>query len=231
MKKPIAATLAATAVSLLLLLPLGASAERADALKPVNIEYDKADIDQVTQTYIATGNVVITRGTMILHSDRAEVKEEPDGYRTFILTAAPGKLATFRQKRDGGPDLWAEGQAQRIEYDERADVIKLFSKAVIKQLEGKKVTQQMDSEFISYDSRKEVLLGRNDASGVDKQGGGRGSMTFAPRRTTAPAAGAPAAAPGAAAPASAAPAAPAAPAAGSPAAGSPAAATPATGKQ
>jgi lipopolysaccharide export system protein LptA len=189
MKKLIAAATAAIS----LLLPLGASAERADALKPVNIEYDKADIDQVTQTYIATGNVIITRGTMVLHSDRAEVKETPDGYRSFVLTAAPGKLATFRQKRDGGPDLWAEGQAQRIEYDERADVIKLFSKAVIKQLEGRKVTQEMDSEFISYDSRKEVLLGRNDASGADKPGGGRGSMTFAPRRAATPA-GAPAAA-------------------------------------
>jgi len=179
---------AAIAVAAAVLAPLSASAERADSLKPVNIEYDKADIDQVNQTYIATGNVIITRGTMVLKGDRAEVKEAPDGYRTFILTAAPGKLATFRQKRDGGPDLWAEGQAQRIEYDERADVIKLFSKAVIKQLEGKKITQEMDSEFISYDSRKEVLLGRNDANGADKQGAGRGSMTFAPRR--APAAGA-----------------------------------------
>jgi lipopolysaccharide export system protein LptA len=186
---------AVAAAILPMLLPLAARAERADALKPVNIEYDKADIDQVNQTYIATGNVIITRGTMVLKSDRAEVKEAPDGYRTFILTAAPGKLATFRQKRDGGPDLWAEGQAQRIEYDERADVIKLFSKAVIKQLEGKKVTQEMDSEFISYDSRNEVLLGRNDATGADKKGGGRGSMTFAPRRNPAAAPAAPAAAP------------------------------------
>ena len=179
---------AVIAAAVTLLAPPGASAERADSLKPVNIEYDKADIDQVNQTYIATGNVIITRGTMVLKSDRGEVKEAPDGYRTFILTAAPGKLATFRQKRDGGPDLWAEGQAHRIEYDERADVIKLFSNAVIKQIEGKKVTQEMDSEFISYDSRKEVLLGRNDAAGNDNKGGGRGSMTFAPRRT--PAAGA-----------------------------------------
>src|SRR5690349_4768018 len=115
--------IAAAVAALSLLVPLAATAERADALKPVNIEYDKADIDQVNQTYIATGNVIITRGTMVLKSDRAEVKETPDGYRMFVLTAAPGKLATFRQKRDGGPDLWAEGQAQRIEYDERADVI------------------------------------------------------------------------------------------------------------
>jgi len=188
------------AAAIFLLLPLAASAEKADALKPINIEYDKADVDQVTQNYVATGNVVITRGTMVLKSDRAEVKEAPDGYHTFILTAAAGKLATFRQKRDDGPNMWDEGQAQRIEYDERNDLVKLFSKAVIRQLEGTKVTQEMDSEFISYDNRKEVLVGRNDASGADKPGGGRGSITLQPRR---PAAGAPAASasPAAAAPA------------------------------
>jgi lipopolysaccharide export system protein LptA len=176
------------AAAIFLLVPLAASAERADALKPINIEYDKANVDQVTQNYVATGNVIITRGTMILKADRAEVKESPDGYHTFILTADPGKLATFRQKRDGGPDLWGEGQAQRIEYDERADLVKLFSKAVIRQLEGKKVTQEMASEFISYDNRKEVLLGLNDAKGADKPGNGRGSITLQPHRT--PAAGA-----------------------------------------
>jgi lipopolysaccharide export system protein LptA len=176
------------AAAICLLVPLAASAERADALKPINIDYDKADVDQVTQNYVATGNVIITRGTMILKSDRAEVKEAPDGYHTFILTASPGKLATFRQKRDGGADQWDEGQAQRIEYDERNDLVKLFSKAMIRQLEGQKVTQQMASEFISYDNRKEVLVGRNDASGADKPGSGRGSITLQPHRTPAPAA-------------------------------------------
>jgi lipopolysaccharide export system protein LptA len=176
---------AAIVAAIILLAPPGASAERADSLKPVNIEYDKADIDLVTQTYIATGNVIITRGTMILKSDRAEVREAPDSYRTFILTAAPGKLATFRQKRDGGPDLWAEGHAHRIEYDERADLTKLFQNAAIKQIEGKKVMQEINNEFISYDSRNEVLQGQNNAAGADKKGAGRGSMTFAPRRTPA----------------------------------------------
>jgi lipopolysaccharide export system protein LptA len=183
--------------ALFLLLPLAASAEKADANKPINIAYDKADVDQVTQNYIATGNVIITRGTMVLKSDRAEVQEAPDGYHTFILTASPGKLATFRQKRDGGPDLWDEGEAQRIEYDERADLVKLFSKAVIKQLEGTKITQEMDSEFISYDNRREVLVGRNDAKGVNNPGGGRGSLTLQPhaKPVTGSTAPAPASAP------------------------------------
>lgn len=167
----------------LLLLPLAALAERADALKRANAEYDHIYLDNVTQTMIATGNVIITRGTTVLKSDRAEVRETPDGYRNFVLIATPGKLATFRTKSDGGPDLWSEGHAERVEYEERGDTVKLFSNAMIRQLEGNKITHQMEQAFISYDSRKEVLLGQNDPSGADMPSKGRGTITLEPHRT------------------------------------------------
>ncbi len=170
---------AAVALSLVTLV---ASAEKADSLKPVQIEYDTADLDQVTQTYILTGNVIVTRGTLVLKSDKALVRESPEGYMMATLTAAPGKLATFRQKRDGGPNLWVEGQAQRIEYDERAEVVKLFSSAEVKQLEGTRATNTIQGPYISYDNRKEVAVVRNDASGESRVGAGRGTLILAPRR-------------------------------------------------
>jgi lipopolysaccharide export system protein LptA len=174
-----------TCCSLLLLQSFPAQAERADALKFASIKSRTVFLDNAAHNTVATGNVVITRGTTVLTSERAEVKEAPDGYRVFILTAAPGKLATFRQKRDGGPDLWSEGHAERIEYDERTEVIKLLSSAMIRQLEGQKVTQQMEQAFISYDNRKDVLLGRNDPNGADIPASGRGSIVLEPRRTAA----------------------------------------------
>lgn len=189
------------AFALLGLAAASASAEKADAAKQAVIGYDSLETNEVTQVTILTGNVVVTKGTLILKSDRATIKETPEGDMFVTLTASAGKAATFRQKRDGGPDLWAEGQAQRIEYDERADLVKLFSNAVIKQIEGQKVTQQMDSPFISYDSRKEVLVGRNDPSGADVKGQGRGSITLQPRRTQPAGAPAAPAAPATAAPA------------------------------
>lgn len=176
------------AAAALMLVTACAWAERADSLKPVEMKYDTADLDQVTQTYILTGNVVVTRGTLILKSDKALLKETPEGYLSVTLTAGPGGVASFRQKRDGGPDLWVEGQAQRIEYDERAEVVKLFAGAVVKQLEGAKLTSEVDGEFISYDNRKEFATVRNDASGENKPGKGRGTMILAPRRTLPPSA-------------------------------------------
>lgn len=170
------------AVAALSLACAGAWAEKADSLKQAVINFDSIDADDVKQIRTLTGNVTVTRGTLVLKSDKAVIKELPTGDLSVTLIATPGKVASFRQKRDGGPDLWIEGQAQRIEYDERAEVVKLFATAQVKQLEGSKVADQLDSEYISYDSRKEVMVARNDASGESKPGKGRGTLILAPRK-------------------------------------------------
>jgi lipopolysaccharide export system protein LptA len=172
------------ALAALSLASLAAMAERADSLKQAKIDFTDAHIDEVTQTRVFTGNVVLTRGTLLIKADKAVLKESPEGYQSVVLTAAPSQPATFRQKRDGGPDLWVEGQAQRIEYDERTEVVKLFSNAVVKQLEGKRMTSEVNGPFISYDNRTEQANVHNDASGESKPGGGRGTIILAPRRTT-----------------------------------------------
>jgi len=171
------------AVAALSLASLTASAERADSLKQAKIDFNNAHIDEVTQTRTFTGNVVLTRGTLTIKADKAVLTESPEGYMAVTLTAAPGQPATFRQKRDGGPDLWVEGQAQRIEYDERTELVKLFSNAVVKQLEGKRMTSEVNGPFISYDNRTEQANVFNDTSGESKPGGGRGTIIIAPRRT------------------------------------------------
>jgi len=188
------------AVAILSLASLSAWAERADSLKQAVINFDTLDVDEVNQTRILTGNVVLTRGTLTLKSDKAVLKESPEGYMSVVLTANPGKAASFRQKRDGGPDLWVEGQAQRIEYDERTEIVKLFSNAVVKQLENGRLSSEVDGAYISYDNRTEVASVRNDASGQSKPGQGRNTLILAPRRTTASAAGAAPAAPAATTP-------------------------------
>jgi lipopolysaccharide export system protein LptA len=178
------------AAAMLSLLAFHASAEKADSLKQAVIDFDSLDVDEVTQTRILTGNVVLTRGTLIMKSEKARVVEAADGFMSVTLTTVPGKMATFRQKRDGGTDLWVEGAAQRIEYDERTELVKLFNNASVKNLEGTRLSNEVDGEFISYDSRKEVALVRNDASGESKTGKGRGRLILAPRKTAAAAAAA-----------------------------------------
>lgn len=181
------------AFALLGLAALGASAEKADAGKQAVIDYNTLHVDEVTQTSTLTGDVVVTKGTLLLRAEKAVVKQTPAGDMHVTLNAGDGKLATFRQKRDGGGDLWLEGEAQKIEYDERSSVMKLFGNAKIRRLEGGKATDEIKSEFISYDSLREVFLSSDQPGGAGKPGGARGRMIITPnkRPATPPAPAAP----------------------------------------
>ena len=150
-----------------------AHAEKADSGKPTEIAAEKMASDDVTQVTTLTGDVVMTRGTLTMKADRVVLRKDPAGYQYATLFAAPGKLATFRQKRDGGPNLWVEGQAERIEYDDKSEIAKLFSKAKMRRLEGNNPSDEVEGEYISYDSRTEFMAVNNTANGASTPGGGR----------------------------------------------------------
>jgi lipopolysaccharide export system protein LptA len=153
-------------------------AERADSLKKIDILADSSVMNMVNKGGTAEGNVVLTRGTLLMKSGKVTVTEDPQGYMFATLLAAPGALATFRQKRDGGADLWVEGEAERIEYDDKSDVVKLMGRAKVRNLDGTRVTAGAEGAFISYDSRKEVVTTTNTPTGQSKVGGGRVQWTI-----------------------------------------------------
>ena len=171
----------------LLLLMLCASlaghvrAEKADSDKPTNVEADQMAYDDIKQINTFTGNVILTRGTLIMRAHKLVVSQDPAGYQFATLLAQPGGLATFRQKRDTGPNQWIEGQAERIEYDGKSELVKLFVKAKMRRLEGSKPTDEVEGEFISYDSRAEFFTVNNTSSGENKPGGGRIKAVIQPR--------------------------------------------------
>lgn len=165
-----------------------AQAEKADSNKPTEIQFDQVDVDDVKQIKTFTGNVVLTRGTLLMKAAKAVVTQDPEGYQYVTLTSLPGAPATFRQKRDGEGEQWVEGQAERIEYDGKIELVKLFSKARIKRLEAGKPSDEVEGEFISYDSRKEFFSVKNTPTGDSKPGAGRGTMVIQPsNKTTVPA--------------------------------------------
>lgn len=170
--------------SLLLLSAMvagGVHAEKADADKPTNVEADQMAYDDVKQINTFTGNVVLTRGTLVMRANKMIVTQDPQGYQFATLLAPAGGLATFRQKRDTGPNQWVEGHAERIEYDGKSEIVKLFSNAMIRRLEGTKPTDEVEGEFISYDSRAEFFSVNNTPAGVSKPGGGRIKAVIQPR--------------------------------------------------
>jgi lipopolysaccharide export system protein LptA len=171
----IVSTLACTLAS-------SAMAERADREKPTNIEANQMLYDESKQLNTFIGNVVVTRGTLVMHGEKLILKKDSAGYQFGTLFAPAGGIATFRQKRDGGKDLWMEGYAaDRIEYDTKNEVAKLFKRSKVKMLDGSKVTDEVEGEFISYDTRTEFYTANNTVSGESKPGAGRVRATIQPR--------------------------------------------------
>ena len=58
---------------LLALSLTSAMAERADRTQPVNIEANKATVDERKKIHIFEGNVVLTQGTLEIRGDRLMV--------------------------------------------------------------------------------------------------------------------------------------------------------------
>ena len=136
----------AFAALLLAFAPL-AHGERADREKEIVVGADKLTADDARRTSTFEGNVVITQGTMRMTAARVTVREDPQRFKYYVAQGGP---VTFRQKRDK-VDEWIEGYAERAEFDDRNDVLKLFNRAKVKSNQN-----EITGEFITYDMRKEM---------------------------------------------------------------------------
>jgi len=145
-------TLAGVGSALVLLAALTAHAEKADKEKPTNIESNRMSSDDARRLSIFEGNVVLTKGTQEVHADRIVVRVDADG---FQFATATGKPVTFRQKGDPKGNCegaWTDGEALRIEIDDRNGQVELFEKA--------RVTRDKDvvvGEYIFLDQRSEFF--------------------------------------------------------------------------
>ena len=153
-----AAGLARTAM-LALCVCLGLSpawAEKADRNKPLNIESDNGRFDDAQQLGTFTGNVVVSKGTLSMRASRIEVRQSPDGSQFGVATSEGGKRAMFRQKREG-LDEYLEGEAERIEYDGKADLIRFIDRAVIRRYRGSVLADETAGSTIIYNNVTETV--------------------------------------------------------------------------
>ena len=124
-----------------------ALAERADREKEIVVGADRLLADDANRTSTFEGSVVVTQGTMRMTANKVTVKEDADRHKYYVADGAP---VTFRQKRDK-VDEWVEGYAERAEFDDRNDVLKLFNRAKVKSNQN-----EITGDFISYDMNKEL---------------------------------------------------------------------------
>ncbi len=160
-----------------------ALAEKADRDKPVNIEADRMNYDDLRQINVFEGNVTLTQGTLVIRADKLTVRQDPEGFQRGTAEKGPGGYAYFRQKREGLDEL-VEGWAERIEYDARNEKAELITRARIL-----RSGDEVRGSNITYDSRTEfytVVGGRDAASANNPDGRVRAVLQPRPSPAGAP---------------------------------------------
>ncbi len=179
---------AALALAGIVALAAPVQAEKADRFKPLNVEADlPGKIDLLNQFVVFNGNVVVTKGTMTIRAARIEVRELPDGYHTAVAFGSPTQHATFRQKRDA-PDEYIAGDAERLEYDGKSDVIRFVNNASVRRLRGSETSDEISGNLVTYDSTTEVFNVTGGATATAANPGGRVRAVLTPKEGSAAAA-------------------------------------------
>ncbi len=156
-------------------------AEKADRSKPLHAESDAMRHDELKQRTLFTGNVVMTKGTILLRAERVEVTQTPDGFQQASAQAAPGKLIYWRSKRDG-VDEFIEAEAEVADYDGRADLLTLTRKAVLRRYVGTTLADESTGAVIRYDNTREVFTVDGEPRTVGgAPGGNRVRAILSPR--------------------------------------------------
>ncbi|MDB5886532.1 MAG: OstA family protein [Polaromonas sp.] len=160
---------------------LPAAAEKGDRDKPMNAEADSLRYDDLKQTTVFIGNVVITKGTTIIRGAQVDVSQDPEGYQQAVAIGAPGKLAFYRKKRDG-VDEYIEGEGERIEYDSRADLVKFIKRGVVRRYKGAVLSDETTGALIVYDNNTDVFtVDAGDKNLNPANPGGRVRAMLSPR--------------------------------------------------
>ena len=146
---------------------LHAQAEKADRDKPVNLDADRVTVDDANKVHIYEGNVQLVQGTMIIRTDKLVVNQDEEGFQKGIAYGGAGGLAHFRQKREG-LDEYVEGEAERIEHDDKTDQTKLFNRAYVKSGQD-----EVRGQYIVYDGLTERYQATSGPNGTVATAAGR----------------------------------------------------------
>jgi lipopolysaccharide export system protein LptA len=164
-----------------LLSAQSAQAERADRPKPINMLAAKLEIDDAKGERVATGDVLIAKGSILIRADKAVVREDAQGYQHVWLSAKPGQRVFFRERRDGADDEFIEAEAQAIQYDGQHDAVTLNGRGELRHYRGTTLAGELLAEHISYDDAAGRFVAQNPVPAEAAVPGHRVRVMLVPR--------------------------------------------------
>ena len=140
-----------------------------DKSQPIEVHADQFNGDEVKQTAVYSGNVVVDQGSMNLTGARLDLAITPTG--------SPARFKQQRDPKTKGVEEWVHAHASRITYDEETDKVTLEGKAQLSRSENGQQKDMTSGERIVYDMR-------NARSEVNSGEGKRVTTIIAPRSKT-----------------------------------------------
>ena len=158
-------------------------AEKADRTKPMTVESDVLRYDDLQQTTVFTGKVVLTKGSIIIRGAKLEVRQDPEGYQYGTVTGSAAEPAFFRQKRDG-VDEFIEGQGETLVYNSKADTVRFEKSAVLRRYRGSTLADEVTGAIIVYENLTDKFNVDGSAPGATTKGRVRAMLTPKPEGKT-----------------------------------------------
>jgi lipopolysaccharide export system protein LptA len=131
-----------------------------DREQPIRITADSASRFETTGETHYTGNVELTQGSLRINADRIVVQQPQNGAGVIIATGNPARLKQTPTEQRGP----VSASAERIEYRQDLDTVKLVRNARIEQ-EGAVVT----GAIIDYEVNAQQVKARAAVSAEDNQ--------------------------------------------------------------
>jgi lipopolysaccharide export system protein LptA len=142
--------------------------EKADGEKPTQIEANRMSSDETRRLTIFEGSVLLTKGTMIVRADRIVIRQDAEGYQYATATGTPVRFRQRQDPKDGKEAQWMDGEALRIEVDDRKSTIELHEKARVNrggdEVQGNYIFVDQRSDFFSVSAGKDSPSGRVKAT-------------------------------------------------------------------
>ncbi|MFZ9734334.1 MAG: lipopolysaccharide transport periplasmic protein LptA [Burkholderiaceae bacterium] len=123
-------------------------ANPADRQAATKIDADTLAHDEQKLTTVFSGNVVLSKGSLLLKGNRLELRQQPNGTMMAVITGTP---AQFRQQR-GQTKEWIEGEGQTIEYDGTAELVTITGQATMRRTLNDALLDQVAGDRLRYNN-------------------------------------------------------------------------------
>jgi len=108
----------------------GALALSSDSEQPINVEADRATLDDSRGVMTYEGSVIVTQGTIRILADRLDLHYDPQ--RALEKAVASGNPARYRQLPDGSQE-YVNARSKTMEYFASKNLLYLIDNARVVQ--------------------------------------------------------------------------------------------------